>query len=1515
MSNLNIFFPCYHKKRSSCTDMSSHSSSIIFQNIDAVGSDMYVSDDSAPSKSQQKPQTQQHPPPYQSDPDDDESTTLKYVVTLFGRTKAGRGVAIEIHGFKPSFLVDLTNTTRRREMERVAECLGCCRSRSRFGRDPADAGAYAPDLVSLKRQIRQRGNVCGLAFVRKRRLQGFDHFKWRPFVEYTFETNAARKKFIRVCYEQWVDGHPKKMYGAPTMSESDLDPLIAMFHQCNVESCNWMVAEQVRTGFRTIQKATENIHTYSISVQQLRVPSDTERSSLPVFAPVRTLFFDIECESSHGEFPLARKTCMRPAHSIVDLVSRLPVHDCDMNSARLRGIVRTCVQQRLRRAFDAHDEPGRLFTKRGSCLIPSDMSLDSFIQSSDVQRRVDRIVSMLLSSEHIATPASSATKHMPETRNSCSTLDFKKQLASMRQTLRTQTRKRESLRWSHHIKTWDRTTLAARIDTCIGELVSDGVQGDRIIQIGVIVTAMNTATPLHRIVFVLGGCDPIEHATIQAYNTESELLRAFAAFVRASDPDILSGYNIIPFDLPYIFDRALECDASTFRDVTDVGRIRRHIPFDQWIPWSPQSHLYQLEKMRIQRMSSAAAGSRTGRRWDMTGRVQLDPLAIIREQHKFDSYKLDAVASHFMYGRVQKVEVEGTRVRVRTNDVRGVAKGNYVHMSSVQGVVRDIVHFPRRAVPSTYRHIDTTVSESAYTTKLNVHMVSSCSDKDNQGYFEIDANSPVLAQLWAERIRTCDRWNQAKDDISPKDIFRLQKGTDADRAQIAKYCIKDVLLPVELMNKILAIENNVAYANLCGVPLSWITDRGVGAKLHAFMCCKCRTLNYALPRLYYEDPRKNKALSFVPDDDDIQSDTLQRQINDMYVKRHGELRCEVVEGAFVLKPEIGIYDADPIVVTDYTSLYPSAIISKNMSHETVVYQRRYQGLKGRQKLEEQGYLVYDVSYDARVYTDVDPDDDHFIKPRSVGRRTVRFACERDTNGRRKLGIVPLILNELLAIRKKTKREMKRAIKNGHSFLASVLNGRQQAEKIAANSLYGQMGSRVSKMRKKTLASATTAEGRHMLLSAQSFVERHYTRDTPLDFPDLRQRVVGAHVIYGDTDSIFIKFTIEHMDTRTPITGQHALVAAIRAGQHVESAAAKETWLSSPHVLEYEKTYFPYVLVRKKKYVGIKYTTSESKGQLHVMGLVLKRRDNPPILKRVYGAVIDGIMKGTTIRDIVTQLQQSVHALLLRDMRKPKRNELDELIITKQLRDGYKNPRQIAHKVLANRIAARDPGKAPKSSDRIPYIFIKNKTATLQGDRIETPDHIMQHLNTVRIDYEHYVQNVIMRPVSQILALRMEQLPKFDARAWTIRLGNIIGKRRHGAQTREETRRATLARRRLENDKQIKTLMKRNADEPTLSPDTDDVKRLRRNQRSRMLRREKEIKKLTTQQRTINEAIGSMDQAATQTVLSRGTSYRAQLSEDKYREFREKATQELVFISLINNTRYIIERSVIRRQFQ
>jgi DNA polymerase elongation subunit (family B) len=90
-------------------------------------------------------------------------------------------------------------------------------------------------------------------------------------------------------------------------------------------------------------------------------------------------------------------------------------------------------------------------------------------------------------------------------------------------------------------------------------------------------------------------------------------------------------------------------------------------------------------------------------------------------------------------------------------------------------------------------------------------------------------------------------WSQAKDDVGPKDIFRLQKGTAQDRAIVAKYCIKDCNLVNLLVNKLEIVTKNIEMANVCCVPLSYLFIRGQGIKLFSLTLKEFRKHKYAFP--------------------------------------------------------------------------------------------------------------------------------------------------------------------------------------------------------------------------------------------------------------------------------------------------------------------------------------------------------------------------------------------------------------------------------------------------------------------------------------------------------------------------------------------------------------------------------------------------------------------------------------------------------------------------------------------
>jgi len=241
----------------------------------------------------------------------------------------------------------------------------------------------------------------------------------------------------------------------------------------------------------------------------------------------------------------------------------------------------------------------------------------------------------------------------------------------------------------------------------------------------------------------------------------------------------------------------------------------------------------------------------------------------------------------------------------------------------------------------------------------------------------------------------------------------------------------------------------------------------------------------------------------------------------------------------------------------------------------------------------------------------------------------------------------------------------------------------------------------------------------------------------------------GNLIVHNTDSVFFNLNLENPETGEKVRGKPALEMTIEIAQDVANLCT--SYLKPPMALTYEKTLMPFILLSKKRYVGMLYEEDPNKGKLKYMGLVLKRRDNCDLVKDIYGGVLNILMKESeTVQSAIDFLNRSLTDLI------DGKVSMDKLMITKALRSYYKNPQQIAHRVLADRMGKRDPGNKPKPGDRIKYVYVVNPDKkALQGDKIETPEFIVE--NKIPIDYTHYITNQLMKPLQQLFGLALTQI--------------------------------------------------------------------------------------------------------------------------------------------------------------
>lgn len=406
-----------------------------------------------------------------------------------------------------------------------------------------------------------------------------------------------------------------------------------------------------------------------------------------------------------------------------------------------------------------------------------------------------------------------------------------------------------------------------------------------------------------------------------------------------------------------------------------------------------------------------------------------------------------------------------------------------------------------------------------------------------------------------------------------------------------------------------------------------------------------------------------------------------RQLQFVMPTLRSEKSDDKYEGATVLEPLCAYYDK-PIATLDFASLYPSIMMAHNLCYTTLVPPEQ----------------AHTVPADKVTKT---PCGHVFIK--------------RDT----RQGLLPVILEELLAARKRAKKAMAEA---EDPLTKSVLNGRQLALKVSANSVYGFTGATVGVLPCLEISSSVTAFGRTMIDHTKKMVET--------EFCIQKGYAHDAQVIYGDTDSVMVKFGVD--------TVAEAMDLGLKA-----AGLVSDTFLK-PIKLEFEKVYFPYLLMNKKRYAGLYWTNPEKWDKLDAKGIETVRRDNCGLVRQVVERVLNTILIERSIPLAMKYVQDMMSDLLQNKI------DLSLLIITKSLGKGdraedYANKQ--AHVELALRMKKRDPSTAPGSGDRVPYVVIAGPKGAKAYEKSEDPLYALE--NNLCIDAQYYIENQLKQPLLRI----------------------------------------------------------------------------------------------------------------------------------------------------------------------
>ena len=394
-----------------------------------------------------------------------------------------------------------------------------------------------------------------------------------------------------------------------------------------------------------------------------------------------------------------------------------------------------------------------------------------------------------------------------------------------------------------------------------------------------------------------------------------------------------------------------------------------------------------------------------------------------------------------------------------------------------------------------------------------------------------------------------------------------------------------------------------------------------------------------------------------------------------------EVAEEQYEGATVIEPIKGYYDM-PIATLDFASLYPSIMMAHNLCYTTLI--------------EPSLLPTLGLAPEDYIRT---PSGDFFVKAHI------------------RKGILPIILEDLIAARKRAKTDLKRET---DSFRRAVLDGRQLALKVSANSVYGFTGATVGKLPCIPISQSVTSFGREMIEKTKELVESRFSTFNGFGF--------NAKVIYGDTDSVMIKF------------GPNRLEEVMKLGK--EAAEFVSGHFIKPISLEFEKCYFPYLLISKKRYAGLYWTHPKNYDKLESKGIETVRRDNCRLVQTVIDTSLRKILIDRDIEGAKFYVKQVISDLLQNKI------DLSQLVITKALsKAGEDYAGKQAHVELAERMRKRDAATAPNLGDRVAYVIIKSSKGHAAYEKSEDPIYVLE--NNLPIDTQYYLENQLSKPLMRI----------------------------------------------------------------------------------------------------------------------------------------------------------------------
>jgi DNA polymerase delta subunit 1 len=193
-------------------------------------------------------------------------------------------------------------------------------------------------------------------------------------------------------------------------------------------------------------------------------------------------------------------------------------------------------------------------------------------------------------------------------------------------------------------------------------------------------------------------------------------------------------------------------------------------------------------------------------------------------------------------------------------------------------------------------------------------------------------------------------------------------------------------------------------------------------------------------------------------------------------------------------------------------------------------------------------------------------------------------------------------------------------------------------------------------------------------------------------------------------------------------------------------AAKEVSaiFPDPIKLEFEKVYYPYLLMNKKRYAGLLWTNPDKYDKMDTKGLETVRRDNCLLVRKLIDTCLRKLLIDRDVSGAIEYAKNTISDLLQNKI------DISMLVISKSLgksADDADYANKQAHVELAMRMKKRDPGSAPNVGDRVAYVIVQAAKGVPAYEKSEDPVYVLN--NSIPIDYDYYLTNQLSNPLTRI----------------------------------------------------------------------------------------------------------------------------------------------------------------------